>query len=147
MCVCLTKILFVIANEYFKNYVYAALNKKLTQLTKKKDMDTLDLWTKSIVNHLYWVAASTPDGNGDMMVAKWLSLLNHVANKHEGHDQLLSSLNHVVLGPDAPLFPACLHDPLGEEDRDKAWMIPGTLMEVYILKVTQRSSSQAYSDL
>lgn len=34
---------------------------------------------------MYWTAASTPDGNGQMMLEKWQSVANHVQNIHE-HD-------------------------------------------------------------
>lgn len=39
-------------------------------------------WSKSIINHLYWCAVSTTDGNQDMIHDKWLSLINHIDNKH-----------------------------------------------------------------
>jgi hypothetical protein len=40
---------------------------------------------KSICNHLYWVAASTPSNNRELMMEKWLSVANHVQNIHS-HD-------------------------------------------------------------
>lgn len=43
---------------------------------------------------MYWVASSTPDGDGDLMLAKFDSVLNHIMNIHV-HDNLL--------------FPACVH--------------------------------------
>ena len=60
-------------------------------------MEKVGDWRRSIINHLHLVAASTPDGDVQQMLAKWDSLLNHVINKHEGH---------------GPAFPACLHGPL-----------------------------------
>lgn len=76
-------------------------------------------WTvcKFIVYHLHWVAASTPDGDGERMLFKWLSLLNHIANIHHGHDNLIVKLNHQIkmLEP-VCLFPACVHIPLMTEE-------------------------------
>lgn len=61
---------------------------------------------KSISNHVYWSAASTSEGDGDMIVAKWLSVANHVQNVHRGH---------------GPKFSRCLHEDL--EHRE--WLKPG----------------------
>ena len=58
-----------------------------------------------------------------MVKAKWLSLLNHVANIHEGHSDL---------------FPVCLHGDLDDEEgRPRKWMEDGiwkllTEIEVHI---------------
>lgn len=49
---------------------------------KEKDCGIVGEWLKSIVNHLYWSAVSTPSGNSDVILAKWLSLDNHIHNKH-----------------------------------------------------------------
>ena len=90
----------------------AAITKKLTKLTNKNKMEIVALWRKSIINHLHWVAASTPNGDGQTMLAKWLSLLNHIVNRHEMHGDLL--------------FPTCLHGPL-QDDSNKLWFTPGTM--------------------
>ena len=55
---------------------------------------------------MYWCVASTADGNGDVIRAKWLSLDNHVHNIHSGHGDL---------------FPACTHGELQGRDRNKKW--------------------------
>ena len=53
---------------------FIGLKKKLQALAKEKDCFLVGECTQSIINHLiYWCASSTLDGNGDMMVAKWLS--------------------------------------------------------------------------
>uniref|UniRef100_A0A8C1RTG5 Uncharacterized protein n=1 Tax=Cyprinus carpio TaxID=7962 RepID=A0A8C1RTG5_CYPCA len=44
--------------------------------SKDRQCDQLQLWRPAIVNHLYWTAASTPDGNSAVMEAKWRSLDN-----------------------------------------------------------------------
>jgi len=80
---------------------YEGLKKKLAKLSKYKDCEIVGEWTKSIINHLYWCAASAPDGDGKQMVVRWRSLGNHLCNEH--HD--------------------CYHLPLGE--RQKKWFTPG----------------------
>jgi hypothetical protein len=43
---------------------------------------------KSIINHLYWAAASSPDQDGELKLAKWKSLCNHIINVHnEGRER------------------------------------------------------------
>lgn len=53
---------------------------------------------------MYWTAASTPDGNGQMMLKKWQSVADHVQNIHE-HD--------------GDLYDACPHGPLEGTERHK----------------------------
>ena len=61
---------------------------------------------QSISNHLYWCAASS-HGDGEQVKAKWLSILNHVTNIHEGHSET---------------FPECAHGHLEEE---RKWLRRG----------------------
>jgi solute carrier family 8 (sodium/calcium exchanger) len=46
------------------------LKKKLLALPKEKDCDIIQPWMKSIVYHLYWTAASCPDQDWELMLAK-----------------------------------------------------------------------------
>ena len=57
--------------------------KKLIAVSKKRDCSQIADWAHSISNHMYW-AASSSNGNGEMVLQKWQSILNHVCNKHEG---------------------------------------------------------------
>lgn len=79
-------------------------------VAKEKDCEDLKLWRPAIINHLYWTAASTPDGNPEVMDAKWKSMLSHIQDIHE-HD--------------TPAFPRCAHPPLEGEQRNKEWLEPG----------------------
>ena len=45
---------------------------------KLKDCEALKEWQHSIVNHIYWVAGSTSDGDCQLMVEKWQSVANHI---------------------------------------------------------------------
>ena len=41
------------------------LKKKLQKAAIYKDCEVVGEWTKSITNHMYWWAASSPDGDGE----------------------------------------------------------------------------------
>ena len=79
---------------------------------KKKDCPVLQKWKKSVVNHMYWCAASCEDDDPDLKDAKWLSITNHIMNKHTIHKN--------------PLFPNCLRERLHGRERKKKWLKPGT---------------------
>ena len=76
------------------------LRKKLENLAKKKDCALVYKWQRSIINHLYWCIASTTDGNGEVITAKWLSLEGHIRNKN---------------------FTKCCHGRLVGQVRQKKW--------------------------
>ncbi|KAF3845945.1 hypothetical protein F7725_003023 [Dissostichus mawsoni] len=68
-------------------------------------------WIQSILNHLYWCAVSTPDGNGEMIADKWLSLNNHIVNIHTKHGRV---------------FEKCAHGRLpAAQNRKKKWLKAG----------------------
>ena len=54
---------------------------------------------------MYWCAASSK-GDAELVVAKWTSITNHVANIHSGHHEK---------------FPQCSHGTL----EDRAWIPHG----------------------
>lgn len=83
-----------------------AFKKKVGALAKEKDCEIVGEWKKSLVNHLYWSAVSTPDGNGDLMKAKWMSVDNHIHNIHKGHSKE---------------FPSCKHKTLRGKSKRKKW--------------------------
>ena len=64
-------------------------------------------WVPSIKNHVYWCASTSKD-SPQLIKEKWLSLFNHIINKHEGHD--------------GQLFKCCEHGPMERE-----WLIKGIL--------------------
>ena len=96
---------------WFYIYVPTGVKKKLKAAGMKKDCEILYQWTKSITNHMYWVAKSTPSGNQELMAAKWTSVTNHIMNIHD-HE--------------TDVFPKCLHAPLTEEAiQETAWIAQG----------------------
>ena len=90
--------------------MHAGLKKKLVKLVKK-GYPELQEWIRSISNHLYWCAASGKDKNPDMIVAKWMSVCDHIINKHKGHKN--------------PLFPTCMHPSKPTKGKKKKkWLKP-----------------------
>ena len=89
---------------------FTGIGRKLDALSGQKDCTDIKAWKRSIVNHLYWSAGSTPDNRGEVIVAKWCSLMSHIQNIHTNH-------------PD-PQFPDCIHGPLEGNDRSKLWIQP-----------------------
>ncbi|KAI4828836.1 hypothetical protein KUCAC02_022908, partial [Chaenocephalus aceratus] len=92
-------------------HIGKSLGKALDAAAKEREYEDLKLWRPAIINHLYWTAASTPDGDPDVMEAKWQSMVNHVQDIHE-HG--------------TPAFPCCAHPPLEGEARDKEWLEPAS---------------------
>ena len=88
------------------HFLGIGVRKKLQALGKQKECQLVTEWTKSIINHLYWCVASTPNAESDIIKAKWLSLKNHVHNIHEGHG------TH---------FPKCAHSRLHGHRQRRKW--------------------------
>ena len=59
---------------------------------------------------MYWCAASAPNGDGEQMVIRWKSLMDHVCDSHE----------------------SCYHSTLGQIERRKKWFTPGKKYTCYI---------------
>ncbi|PFX17073.1 hypothetical protein AWC38_SpisGene18627 [Stylophora pistillata] len=82
---------------------------KVDALAKQKDCKNAELGRKSIINHLYWIAETAPEGDGDMLEAMWKSVINHIQDIHDGHSEF---------------YPKCAHGDLDDDDRDKEWLRP-----------------------
>ncbi|KAH9372204.1 hypothetical protein HPB48_019215 [Haemaphysalis longicornis] len=78
------------------------VKKKLRAASKRHAV--LECWIQPIANHLYWVAAMA-QGDSELILSMWKSILNNVCDVHTGHD-----------GP----FAECLHEPL----EDRQWIKP-----------------------
>jgi hypothetical protein len=96
------------------------LKKKLDSLSKEKDCGIIAKWRRSLINHLYWCASSSGD-NGELMLAKWESVSNHMQNVHDKHEN--------------PLFPRCQHSRLKGRERRKKWLKPGTKACEKVVKI------------
>ena len=84
------------------------ISKKLEAEAKKKGGKDIRPWIKSIVNHVYWISSSC-GLDGELKTAKWLAIVNHIANKHEGH---------------SAIYPKCEHD---EILQDRQWLKEGKI--------------------
>lgn len=115
------------ANNCMHEYYTAGLKKKLETLAKQKECDIIGEWQKSIINHFYWCVVSSPDGDAEMMKAKWLSLDNHIHNQHDGHGQL---------------FPACEH---ADDGAKKKWLRRRTFY-IIIVNIWFHNCTVYYAD-
>ena len=89
--------------------LFIAFRRKVEALSKEKECEVIGEWVKSMVNHLYWSAVSTPSRNGEKIQGKWLSLDNHIHNIHRGH---------------SAAFPKCEHPRLRGHAKKKKWIKP-----------------------
>lgn len=64
-------------HQYDLWHIVKGIKKQL--LAAKKPL--LTQWVRSIANHLYY-CAMTSEGNGEILVEKWLSILHHITNEH-----------------------------------------------------------------
>ena len=78
--------------------VAKSVTKKLLKAGEESKCEIIIKWQKSIKDHLHWCATSTSPGFGDLIIAKWKSLIRHACNKHKEHRD--------------PLFQECSHDAL-----------------------------------
>ncbi|XP_044168213.1 uncharacterized protein LOC122952240 [Acropora millepora] len=89
-----------------------SVRKDLVAASKKRECTELASWTASVVNHLWWCAA-TSHGDHLLCQEKWKSIIYHVAGIHEW--------------PDFQLFSACGHDELtNQQRRNKVWLPIGS---------------------
>lgn len=84
---------------------HPGVRRKLEDAAKKKECAVIRDWIDAIVNHLYYCASSS-GGDAELVVAKWLSILNHIVNIHSGHGDR---------------FPNCAHGDIEE----RAWLRKG----------------------
>jgi hypothetical protein len=91
--------------EFGKNVV-SGISKKLEAEAKKKGGKDICPWIKSVVNHIYWISSSCGN-DGELKTLKWLSIVNHISNKHEGH---------------SPAYPKCDH---GDIQQERQWIKDG----------------------
>ena len=92
-------------------YMYViGFRKKLEALAKKKGCELVGKWQRSIINHLYWCVASTPDCNGEVIKAKWLSLEGHIATQQAqaAWKQTLSKLHPWTFDRSRDVVSSCL---------------------------------------
>ena len=76
--------------------VVTGLKKELKHAISKDETGMILEWQSAIINHLYWVAASTPENVDwkDIVLSKWKSLCSHIVNVHKHPNQPYSKCEH-----------------------------------------------------
>lgn len=92
----------IVDHEFDVWHLSKNLIKKLTKLSKKKGHEGLVPWIRHVSNHLWWCSA-TCDGDANILKEKWISLLNHVINKHSFKENVY--------------YKKCAHKRLTKKDR------------------------------
>lgn len=97
-----------IEHEFDIWHLTKSLMKRLKTLEKKHP--DVFLWKSSINNHLWW-SAQTCQGNGKILVEKFLSVLHHISNEHEWET--------------SGEIKRCEHESISEkESNEKLWINP-----------------------
>ena len=91
---------------------YTGLCKTIYKLAKKKDCEEVGEWRQSTSNHMYWCAASTPDGNCQVIKEKWKMFLLHIQNIHVNMERVTCTLEG--------------------DAADQLWLQPGIVMAISI---------------
>ena len=105
-------------------YVILEIRKVFTKIGKESNCEDVNLLIRACENHLSWSATSTSSGDRNVILAKFLSFLGHVLDKHE-------NLNN-------PLFSKCAHD---EEIETRQWLDKSKL-NIKFAKVISPSHGQ-----
>ncbi|KAL4131484.1 hypothetical protein QTP88_008792 [Uroleucon formosanum] len=97
-----------IEHEFDIWHLTNSLMKRL-KILEKKHPDVF-LWKSSVNNHLWW-SAQTCQGNGKILVEKFLSVLHHISNEHEWET--------------SGEIKRCEHESISEkESNEKLWINP-----------------------
>ena len=96
-------------------------SEKIIKKSKKKQFQELSIWIQSVSAHFWWSIA-TCDGNYDILIEKWTSIVNHVSNKHSWRG--------------AKHFKKCVHHKLSRREiKEKVWLKTGTAAHVALEEV------------
>jgi len=81
-------------------HIARSIAKGMLMFSKQSGCAQIMDWMKGVRNHLYLCATSSKQGFEAMILAKWKSLMQHIANTHKDHpDSLFASCVHEVLKP------------------------------------------------
>ena len=94
-------------------HVARSISKKMLKASQESGCGIIKEWMKGVRNHVYWCASSTKQGFENLIIAKWKSMMRHVANKHRDH-------------PD-PLFPKCAYE---DDIEPRKWMKIGIIISL-----------------
>ncbi|KAG0444969.1 hypothetical protein HPB47_008542 [Ixodes persulcatus] len=112
-------------------HISKSVKKKLNAAQKRAGCQPLEEWTQATTNHMYW-SAMAAGGNKELLVEIWLSMQNHVIDKHTGH---------------GGSYTRCVHNEILEAT--KMWMDPSklspSLPSLLFLNHILSSDSPAYN--
>ncbi|KAG0433501.1 hypothetical protein HPB47_019865 [Ixodes persulcatus] len=103
-------------------HISKSVKKKLTAASKRAGCQDLQIWIQTATNHMYW-SARAAGGDKKLLIDIWLSMHNHVINKHSGHEGT---------------YGRCLHGDMPEPTRQ--WMDPKYVGK--LIKEAMESSKQ-----
>ena len=83
---------------HISNGILIGLSRKLETAAKKRGGGQIRPWIKGIVNHTYWVAASSGK-NAQLKLEKWKSISNRMINVHYHDSELYPECEHSELEP------------------------------------------------
>ncbi len=99
-------------------------------------------WRTAVIKHLYWTAASTPNGDADVMEAKWISMVSRECDLNlclplpayaavwerntAGHHRLHENTARSCL----PLHLLLFSDPSRGSTRSGCWCLSSTLFTI-----------------
>ncbi|XP_042147399.1 uncharacterized protein LOC121836542 [Ixodes scapularis] len=66
-------------------HISKSVKKKLTAASKRAGCQDLQIWIQTAKYHIYW-SAKAAGGDEKLLIDIWLSMHNHVINKHSGHE-------------------------------------------------------------
>jgi hypothetical protein len=84
-----------IEHQYDVWHMSKWLSKKFSAVGKKVKCVSVAKWSMSVCNHLWW-ASATCDGNPDVLVEKFVSIIHHVCNVHVFPGRYVTSCSHHV---------------------------------------------------
>lgn len=97
-----------ITHEFDLWHLSKSLMKKFKTINKK--YEEVLAWKQSISNHLWW-SAQTCNGDSDLLITKFTSILKHIKNVHEWEEDGVKK--------------TCEHPPLSDEyKKQKLWLLP-----------------------
>lgn len=110
-----------IIHQYDVWHLAKWVTKKLTKKAKTKANMELQPWIKSVSNHLWW-SAKECNNDPDLLVKNWVSIVNHVANKHSWKEGKATV--------------KCKHPKLSRQERKEvAWLKPGSSAHVALEEI------------
>ena len=110
-----------IKHQYDVWHFAKSIVKKLHNTSRHKKYKGIRPWIQSISNHLWWSAA-TCNGDPNLLTEKWVSLCNHITNKHSWQTGVV--------------FHECCHPPLtARQCRQTRWLKPGSAEYVALEKI------------